>query len=149
MKRLFLAFALATALTATGVAVASFTSGTYTGKTAQGLNIRLKVTNHGSCADFKAPCLIRASYRANYNCTTDNNTTQKALAQLTKLGATKIVRGKINATFASGDTDHIVLKATLKGHKVTGSFRERYVVEHDNGTSTVCFSGTVTFTARR
>ncbi len=149
MKRLFLAIVLASALTTTGVAVASFSSGTYTGKTAQGLNIRLKVTNHGRCGSSKAPCLVRASYRANYNCATDDNTTQKAMNQLTKLGPTKVVHGKIKATYAAGDTDHIVLKATLRGHKITGSVRERYVVEHDNGTSTVCFSGTVTFTARR
>jgi hypothetical protein len=149
MKRLFFAVALATALATTGVAVAGFSSGTYRGKSAQGLNIKLKVTNHGHCGSFKAPCLAAASYRANYNCATDDNTTQKATAQLTKLGATKIVHGKIKATYAAGDTDHIVLKATFRGHKATGSFRERYVVEHDNGTSTVCFSGTVTFTAQR
>jgi hypothetical protein len=149
MKRLFLAVALVTALTTTGVALGSFSSGTYTGKTAQSLNIKLKVTNHGHCGKVKAPCLSGASYRADYNCATDNNTTQQAKAQLTRLGPTQIVHGKISATYAAGDTDHIRLKATLSGHKVTGSFRERYINEHDNGTSTVCFSGTVTFTAHR
>lgn len=119
-------------------AAAAFQSGTYKGKSSQGLSVQIKVTQTK---------MLSAHYKADYVCKHPDGTTGSPPAQPTTLGPTSIKPGqKIDShqrTPNGADKVRFVVK--LAGKSATGTLNEQYRTRQGS----VCRSGTAGFTLKR
>jgi hypothetical protein len=130
MKRSVCAALMAVSLLGTTAATARApkkpVAGVYKGKTAQKQNIKVRVKTKGKCASFKAPCISKIVYKANFKCyDLDDNPTGAANGVATTLRNAPIRKNKLDGTFG-GSGDEIKFKIKFNGKKASGSLHEVY-----------------------
>jgi hypothetical protein len=134
VKRITMVIGACLLVFAASAAAAGFQSGTYKGKTEQGLSIQVKVNQTK---------MLSAHYTANYQCKNSDGTSGVAKAQPTFLGSSTIKSGdKIDSHQQSTDgrdKTHIVVH--LNGNSANGTLSENYSNTH----GAVCHTGTITF----
>ncbi len=115
-------------------AAAAFDSGTYKGTTAQGLSIRVKVSQTK---------MLSAHYTANYQCKNPGGGSGVAKAQPTTLGPSTIKPGdKIDSHQQSTDgRDQTHFVVHLNGSSANGTLTEHYTNSH----GAMCHTGAITF----